>query len=77
MTQNEKWLAKYNEVKSFIETNKRNPSRHNPEERYKYLNWMKHNKKLLNSGEMKQERVELFERLLSLFEEYKRVNQYV
>ena len=42
MTQDEKWLAKYNVVKSFIETNKRNPSKHDPEERYKYLNWMKH-----------------------------------
>lgn len=43
----------------------------------KYLNWLKHNKKLLNSGELKQERVELFERLLSLCEECKRVNQYI
>lgn len=60
----------------FIKTNHRNPSKHNEEERGKYLNWLKHNKKLLNSGEMKQERVALFERLLSLFEENKRVNQY-
>ena len=76
MTQDEKWLEKYNEVKSFIETNKRNPSKHDAEERGLFLNWLKHNKKLLNSGEMKQERVELFERLLFLCEEYKRVNQY-
>ena len=26
MTQDEKWIARYNEVKNFIETNKRNPS---------------------------------------------------
>ena len=76
MTQDEKWLEKYNEVKSFIETNKRNPSKHDAEERGLFLNWLKHNKKLLNSGEMKQERVALFERLLALCEEYKRVNQY-
>ena len=76
MTQEERWLAKYNDVKTFIEKNHRNPSRYNPQERYKYYNWIKHNKKLLNSGEMKQERVDLFERLLSLCEEYKRVNQY-
>lgn len=76
MTQDERWLDKYNEVKSFIETNKRNPSKHFPEERYKYLNWMKHNKKLLNSGDMKQERVELFKKLLVLCDEYKRVNQW-
>lgn len=66
MTQEERWLEKYNEVKAFIETNHRNPSKHNPEERYKYCNWIKHNKKLLNSGEMKIERVGFFKRLLSL-----------
>lgn len=76
MTQEERWLEKYNEVKAFIEKNHRNPSRYNPEERYKYCNWIKHNKKLLNSGELKLERVEIFKRLLSLCEEYKRVNQY-
>ena len=76
MTQDEKWMAKYNEVRSFIETYKRNPSRYNPEERYKYCNWIKHNKKLLNSGDLKEERVALFERLISLCEEYKRVNQW-
>ena len=76
MTQDEKWLAKYNDVKAFIEKEHRNPSRYNPEERYKYCNWIKHNRKLLNAGEMKQERVTYFERLLSLCEEYKRVNQY-
>ena len=76
MTQDERWFAKYNEVVEFIQTNHRNPSRYKPEERYKYCNWIKHNKKLLKNGEMKQERVEVFERLLSLCEEYKRVNQF-
>ena len=76
MTQDERWLAKYNEVKTFIEANKRNPSKHNPEERFKYYNWLKHNRQLMNAGSLKAERVELFERLLSLCEEYKRVNQY-
>ncbi len=32
MTQDERWLAKYNEVKTFIETNHRNPSKHRIEE---------------------------------------------
>lgn len=76
MTQDERWIAKYNEVKTFIKTNHRNPSKHDPEERFKYCNWLKHNRQLLNSGEMKKDRVDLFERLLSLCEEYKRVNQY-
>lgn len=76
MTQDELWLQKYNEVMDFIETNHRNPSKHNPEERYKYCNWLKHNKKLFNSGEMKESRVEMFEKLLEMGEKYKRVNQW-
>lgn len=32
MTQDERWIARYNEVKAFIETNHRNPSMYNPEE---------------------------------------------
>lgn len=76
MRQDEFWLKKYDEVKSFIETNKRNPSKHDPEERFKYYNWLKHNRQLMNQGEMRPERVGMFEKLLALCEEYKRVNQY-
>lgn len=76
MTQDEIWLSKYQEVLSFIETHHRNPSRYDPEECGKYCNWIKHNKKLLNAGEMKEDRVALFNQLLYLGEKYKRVNQY-
>ena len=76
MTQDERWLKKYNEVMDFIEANRRNPSKHDPEERYKYYNWLKHNRQLMNAGTLKPERVELFEKLLALCEEFKRVNQY-
>lgn len=77
MTQDEAWLKKYNEVITFIETNKRNPSRYDPEERGLYLNWLKQNKKLLNAGKMKEERAVLFLKLLEVSERYKRMNQYV
>ena len=40
MTQDERWLARYKEVKSFIEANKRNPSKYVPEERG-MVNWCK------------------------------------
>lgn len=76
MTQDELWLSKYQEVISFISTNHRNPSRYDPEERGKYCNWLKHNKKLLNDGEMKEDRVALFEKLLEMGERYRRKNQY-
>ena len=76
MTQDEAWLKKYNEVVAFIETNKRNPSRYDPVERGLYCNWIKHNRKMMNSGEMKEERVERFSQLLELIEKYKHINQY-
>ena len=60
MTRDELWLKKYQEVKAFIETHHRNPSRHNPEERFKYCNWIQHNKKVMRAGEMKEVRVNLF-----------------
>lgn len=75
MTQDERWLNRYNEVKEFIETNKRNPSKHRIEE-HDMLNWVKANRKALNAGKMKLERVEKFRKLLELMEKYKRKNQY-
>ena len=76
MTQDEKWMLKYNEVVVFIETNHRNPSRHRLEE-HDMLNWVKQQRKLNNKGELKAERAEMLKRLLSLWEEYRRVNQYI
>ena len=75
MTQDEKWMAKYNEVMSFIETNKRNPSRHRIED-HDMLNWLKANRKALNAGKMKPERVEKFRKLLEMTEQYRRKNQW-
>ncbi len=76
MIRDEQWLAKYKDVRAFIEANKRNPSRYDAEERGRYCNWLKHNKKLYAAGEMKGERVERFSNLLELIERYKHVNQY-
>lgn len=75
MTQDDKWQARYAEVKAFIEKNNRNPSKHRIEE-HLMLNFIKHNRKLMNAGAMKPERVEKFNELLGLMEEYKRKNQY-
>ena len=75
MTQDERWQKRYEEVVGFIETNKRNPSRHRIEE-HDYLNWLKANRKALNAGKMKAERVEKFRKLLEMTEQYRRKNQY-
>ena len=76
MDQKTRWLTKYNEVKEFIETNKLRPSKYAPEERNAW-NWLRHTQKQYGSGELNAERVEMFEKLLALCEEYRRVNQYV
>ena len=75
MTQDERWLANMKAVVDFITTNHRNPSKHRIEE-HLMLNWVKHNRKLLNAGKMAPERVEMMGKLVDLCEEMKRVNQY-
>lgn len=75
MTQDERWIAKYNEVVGFIESNHRNPSRHRIDE-HDMLNWLKATRKRMNAGELKPERVEQFNKLMELMEQYKRKNQY-
>lgn len=66
---------KYKEVVDFIETNHRNPSKHRIEE-HLLLNWVKQQRKLMNAGTLKPDRVEAFQKLLELWEENRRVNQY-
>ena len=75
MTQDQLWLTKWQETIDFLETNQRKPSKFVPEER-NMRSWWKHNKKLLNAGELKLERVALFSQLLEIGEKYRHVNQY-
>lgn len=75
MTQNERWMARNNEVMEFIMTSKRRPSKYNPEERNAW-NWLRHTQKQLNAGLLKHGRVELFQKLMALGEKYRRVSRY-
>ena len=75
MSQEERWIKRYEEVVKFIENNHRNPSRHRIEE-HDMLNWLNANRKAMNAGKMKPERVEKFRKLLELTEKYKRKNQW-
>jgi hypothetical protein len=75
MTQEERWIARYNEVKTFIELEHRNPSKYNPEERL-MIHFLKRGRKLMNSDELQEPRLSKFKELLSLVEQYKRKNQY-
>lgn len=75
MTQDERWLERYNEVKNFIESNHRNPSKYADEEKL-MTHFLKRGRKLMNAGELKEPRLSLFKELLALVEENKHVNQY-
>ena len=75
MTQDERWNKRYEEVVDFIESNHRNPSKHRIEE-HDMLNWIKADRKKMNSDGLKPERVEKFKELLALTEVYRRKNQY-
>ena len=75
MMQDELWLFKYQEIKDFIETNHRNPSKHHLEE-HQMLNWLKLSRKLKNVGKLKESRVELFEKPREMGEKCRRVNQW-
>lgn len=75
MTQEERWLKNYQEVIDFIKKNHRNPSKYQPTEKG-MVNWQKQQRKLINAGLLKPERVGMFNKLQELGEQYKRVNQY-
>lgn len=75
MDQETKWLTRYNEVKSFIEMNRRNLSKYDLSERRLYT-WLKHQRKVMNQGLLKEPRLGMFKELMELSEKYKRVNQW-
>ena len=88
MTQDELGLQKWRELMDFLETNSSCPAPTGhlvtlgltgclviPEQLNMRTRW-KHNKKLLNAGSMKEDRVALFNQLLEVGEKYRRVNQY-
>lgn len=76
MDQETRWHNRYNELVKFIETNHRNPSKYDAEERGDYYTWLKYNRKVMNAGKMKAERVEKFRILLEMAEKYRRKNQW-
>ena len=75
MTQEERWMIRYKEVVSFVETNHRNPSKYIGAERV-LVNWSKQQRKLMNAGELKEPRLEMFKELIELSEKYRHKNQY-
>ena len=75
MTQDERWHHNYEEVISFLNANKRNLSKYDLTER-RLFTWLKHTRKQMNQGLLKEPRLSQFKELLTLCEQYKRVNQW-
>ncbi len=75
MTQDERWQLRYNEVKNFILTNKRNLSQYNMEVRNMYT-FVKHTRKQMNQGLLNANRFDDFKKLMKLIEDNKHVNQW-
>ena len=75
MTQEEKWNLRYEEVLAYMNASSRNPSKHRKEDML-MVNWMKQQRKLLNKGELRSDRVLKFKRLMAKGEKLKRVNQW-
>lgn len=67
MTQDERWMARYNEVKDFIEREHRNPSKYYDEDKL-MVHFLKRNRKLMNAGELIEPRLGKFKELLVLCE---------
>lgn len=75
MTQDNRWMDRYQEVKDFIEANHRNPSKYKPEEKL-MVHFLKRGRKLINANELQEPRLSKFKELLNLSEQYRRKNQY-
>lgn len=75
MTHEQRWMMMWQMYMDFLHNNKRRPSKYQPEER-DLVNWAKHNRKLVNKGELKDDRKARFDQLVAEAEKYQRVNQH-
>ncbi|MBR1933616.1 MAG: hypothetical protein IJ841_08030 [Prevotella sp.] len=75
LSQEARWDLQYEELRHFMEEKKRRPSKNIGKER-RLRNWMKYNKKCIVNGTMPENRKERFEKLLSLADDVRRLNQY-
>lgn len=75
MTQDERWMNRYREVMDFMDKNHQNPLKHRSDE-HQMVNWLKQQRKLMNAGRLKRERVGLMLLLRAVAEQYKHKNQH-
>lgn len=76
MTQDERWNKMWKAYMGYLERNRRRPSKYKPRD-MKLVNWLKHNRKLVNKGTFPESRKEKFDILLAEAAKYQRKNQNV
>ncbi len=75
MKSDEMWLLKWQEYMSFLETNKRRPSKYHVENR-RLVNWLKYNRKMFRDNKLDEVRKGKLNVLLAEANKYRRVNQH-
>lgn len=75
MKSDEMWLLKWQEYMSFLEINKRRPSKYHVEDR-RLVNWLKYNRKMFRINKLGEDRKEKLNVLLAEANKYRRVNQH-
>lgn len=74
INQEDIWFTHYRQVFDFICAHKKRPSKYRADE-IAMVNWIKYNKKQRASGKLQGRRLELFDHLLTLVEQYRKINQ--
>lgn len=75
VSQDERWNRMWQAYMDYMEKYKHRPSKHHAED-LKLFHWFKHSKKLLNQGQLQEDRIERFKLLLDDATAYQRVNQH-
>ena len=75
MNQNTCRMARYNEVRKYIEREHRNPSKYAPVEKL-MVHFLKRCRKLMYIGELQKPHLGMFKEFFELIKENKRINQY-
>lgn len=75
MAFDEVWLLNWQDYMSYLETNKRRPSKYHVEDK-RLVNWLKYNRKMFRKNKLDEARMEKLSILLAEADKYRRVNQY-
>lgn len=70
---NQKWLAHYNELLSYVEEHHQLPDKKKPDNR-NLLNWWKYNRKCIKAGKLNADRLEKLRKINEM--RYERITEF-